>query len=171
MMEAEMRRNKILSHLKDVSEPIIARNFAEKFDVSRQVIVGDIALLRAEGNEILSTPKGYVIKTFSKEREQRRIVCQHSLERTLEELYLIVDHGGEVIDVIVDHPIYGEMVGGLNISSRIEADEFVKKVKNSNTALLAELTGGLHSHTITAKDPETIDRIIASLKEKELLYS
>ncbi|API89553.1 transcription repressor NadR [Marinilactibacillus sp. 15R] len=169
-MEAEIRRATLLSNLKEANEPIIARSFAEQFDVSRQVIVGDIALLRAEGQEILSTPKGYVMRSNSSERQERRIVCQHTFEQTLEELYLIVDHGGEVIDVIVEHPIYGEMVGGLNISSRLEANEFIQKIKNNKTTLLAELTGGLHSHTISAKDQLTLDQIVEALKEKNLIY-
>lgn len=169
-MEAEIRRATLLSSLKKASEPIIARNFAEQFDVSRQVIVGDIALLRAEGQEILSTPKGYVMRSNSSERQERRIVCQHTFEQTLEELYLIVDYGGEIIDVIVEHPIYGELVGGLSISNRVEANEFVQKIKNNKTSLLAELTGGLHSHTISAKDQLTLDRIVEELKKKNLIY-
>ncbi|MEC6747197.1 transcription repressor NadR [Marinilactibacillus sp. XAAS-LB27] len=168
-MEAETRREQIISMLSESNHPVVARVLAERFGVSRQVIVGDIALLRAEGQEILSTPKGY-IRRVETHIHKRRIVCQHHYERTQEELYTIVDHGGQVLDVIVEHPLYGEIIGGLNISSRMDVDDFLKAIEKNDTSLLAELTHGLHTHTISAKDEETLDKIAATLDEKNLLY-
>ncbi|WP_080146510.1 transcription repressor NadR [Marinilactibacillus piezotolerans] len=169
-MDANKRRKQILLSLASSTEPKIARKLADQFSVSRQIIVGDIALLRAEGHEILSTPKGYVMREPLVGQVKKRIVCQHSFDQTLEELYCIVDHGGAVIDVIVEHPVYGEMIGGLNISNRVEADTFMQQIKEHQTSLLAALTNGLHSHTITAKDSDTLEAIITDLKEKNLLY-
>ncbi|WP_225743972.1 transcription repressor NadR [Marinilactibacillus sp. Marseille-P9653] len=168
-MDAELRRERILSTLSESEQPIVARKLAEMYKVSRQVIVGDIALLRAEGQEILSTPRGY-----TKRNEQpvlkKRIVCQHHYEQTQEELYTVVDYGGQIIDVIVEHPIYGELIGGLNISSRLEADDFLQEIQKNKTTMLADLTNGLHSHTISAKDEATIEKIIATLEHKKILY-
>ncbi|WP_208560148.1 transcription repressor NadR [Marinilactibacillus kalidii] len=168
-MDAEIRREQILAILSKTDEPIIARKLAEQFTVSRQVIVGDIALLRAEGHDILSTPKGY-IKKIEMNRLTKRIVCQHNYDQTLEELFTIVDHGGEILDVIVEHAIYGEIVGGLNISNRMEATAFLEKLNKNHTSLLADLTDGLHSHTISAKDEVTLAKIVEALEKKNLIY-
>lgn len=169
-MDAESRRENILKQLKESSSPIVARTLAKEFDVSRQVIVGDIALLRATGEDILSTPKGYVMKESSGSRFKKKIVCQHDPEETRDELYSIVDLGGEVIDVFVEHPIYGEINGTLNITSRKEVDDFIEQVTRHKTALLSELTEGLHIHTIAVKDKETAEKIEERLLEKGYLY-
>ena len=54
-ISGEERREKIIQKLKTSEKPISATTFAKIFDVSRQVIVQDVALLRANGNSIIST--------------------------------------------------------------------------------------------------------------------
>lgn len=169
-MEAEQRRDEILSLLQNSTAPVVARTLAETFDVSRQVIVGDIALLRAAGQDIYSTPKGYLMRKAVAPGITAQLVCTHSREETKEELYTIVDTGGEVLDVIVEHPLYGIIRGDLNISSRLEVDEFLDELNETDTSLLSTLTHGIHTHTIRAKDEETRDKVIAKLKEKGFLY-
>lgn len=169
-MNAEERRELIKNKLKNNEGPIVARNLASSFDVSRQVIVGDIALLRAAGVDIHSTPKGYVMRKAQKEGVTTQLVFNHLPEETKEELYTIVDNGGEVIDVLVEHPIYGIISGELNVSNRVEADEFLDKVKEYDNVLLSNLTEGIHTHTIYAKNESLLRRIEEVLSEKGFLY-
>lgn len=171
LMIASKRRKEIVNQLKGSSEPIVARELAEKYDVSRQVIVGDIALLRASGEDILSTPNGYTMRLHTETRYKKKIVCQHSKEQTKEELSLIVEHGGEIIDVSVDHPIYGEMNGALNIQNKEDIESFIRQINQEEVSLLSDLTDGLHTHTISAKNKNTIETIEKALEEKGLLYS
>lgn len=169
-MEAKKRRDKILSELKGSSKPIVARALADKYNVSRQVIVGDIALLRAGGEDILSTPKGYVMHVVSGIQYKKKIVCQHRREQTREELQTIVNLNGEIIDVNIEHPIYGEIHGTLNISSNDDIDVFLNQITENDASLLSELTEGLHTHTIAAKNKEIVEKIESELKEKGFLY-
>lgn len=169
-MGAKKRREQLLSDLKYSSHPIVARELAEKFQVSRQVIVGDIALLRAAGEEILSTPKGYVMRVASGVQYKKKIVCQHTRQQTREELQIIIDLDGEIIDVSVEHPLYGELNGTLNISSYADIDEFMEQITANDTSLLSELTEGLHTHTIAAKNREKVEMIESKLKKKGFLY-
>jgi hypothetical protein len=169
-MEASKRRDKIMERLKKASTPVVARELADSYDVSRQVIVGDIALLRASGEEILSTPKGYIMRPSVDSHYKKKIVCQHSKDQTEEELLTIVRLGGEVIDVIVEHPLYGEMSGALNIRSQDDVRTFLEQLDREEASLLSDLTDGLHTHTISAKNKDIIGKIEESLKTKGLLY-
>lgn len=169
-MEAEQRRDEILSLLKNSTAPVVARALAETFDVSRQVIVGDIALLRAAGQDIYSTPKGYMMRKAAAQGVTTQLVCLHSREETKDELYTIVDTGCEVLDVIVEHPLYGVIRGELNISSRLEADDFLDELNETETSLLSTLTHGIHTHTVRGKDEATLGRLVEKLKEKGFLY-
>lgn len=170
-MEAEERRVTIINRLKESEEAIVARTLATEFDVSRQVIVGDIALLRASGEDIISTPKGYLIQNNKNTGVSRSVVCQHSPLDTLDELYTIVDLGGEVVDVTVEHPIYGLIQGRLMISSRLEANEFNALIEKNPSALLSTLTNGLHTHTIKAPSEERLEQIVEALNEKGYIYN
>lgn len=169
-MEAAQRREAIRQKLTEAQEAVVARELAEAFDVSRQVIVGDIALLRAAGLDILSTPKGYLLKKQSEKGVQRSVVSQHLPADTRDELYTIVDLGGEILDVTVEHPIYGLIRGDLNIASRLEADEFIEKIGKNPSALLSTLTDGLHMHTLRAKDEARMTKIQEALRKKGYLY-
>ncbi|MCC5889329.1 MAG: transcription repressor NadR [Alkalibacterium sp.] len=170
-MEAEERRQAIIELLSESDEAIVARALASTFNVSRQVIVGDIALLRAAGEDIVSTPKGYLKQSTTDKGVSRSIVCQHVPEDTRDELYTVVDLGGEIVDVTVEHPVYGLIQGNLMISSRLEADEFIAEIEKNPSALLSTLTNGLHTHTIKAQSAERIDKIVEALKEKGFIYN
>lgn len=171
-MEPSVRREQIMSILKKATAPVSATALAKSFQVSRQIIVGDIALIRATGINITATPKGYVLHggVFAEDRYTGKLASGHTAEETRKELYAIVDNGGEVIDVIVEHPIYGELSGQLNIASRHDADQFLEKIKHTQANLLSELTQGVHLHTIACKDKQTFDRIFQSLSKLGLLY-
>lgn len=169
-ISAHRRREAITASLTQATEAVSASAFAERLQVSRQVIVGDIAILRAQGLDILSTPKGYFMgfqvsnpgKTFT-------IACQHDQVLAREELYTIVDQGGKLLDVMVEHPVYGQLVGQLAIASRYDADAFLAKIQAENTHLLSHLTGGVHVHTIACSSQEAMERILAGLRGLHIL--
>ena len=169
MEKASKRREYIRKALMESSAPITASRFADELDVSRQIIVGDVAILRASGLDILATPRGY-IATSEKERTYPytgMIACRHEADQLREELYTIVDYGATVIDVTIEHAIYGELSGKLDLSSRYDVDLFMDKVeKEKNSAPISTLTEGVHLHRIGCRDIETFDRIKSKLLEK-----
>lgn len=164
------RREKLLDILRNSDVPTSANSLAERFGVSRQVIVGDIAILRAAGNAITSTSKGYVLEEKGTKKQypyEGVIAVCHSAEQLAEELYDIVDFGGAIINVTIDHPIYGTIEGNMDVTSRYEADLFIEKsVACDHAALLSTLTDGIHIHRIGARDKKTFDLIKKVLTEK-----
>ena len=167
-MTGAIRRQNILAELNDATAPINATKLAEMNGVTRQIIVADIALLRAAGNNIRAEHRGYVLdRTIGEIR--KKIVCKHPKENVVDEFYAIVDNGGKVIDVQVEHSIYGVISADMSISSRFDADEFVRNVSESGATQLSDLTGGVHVHTIGVKDEVTFDRICAKLDELGIL--
>lgn len=164
------RREKIIREIQKSDKPLTASKLAGMFGVSRQIIVGDVALLRASGIEIIATPRGYVLDR----QEQglvRTIAVKHHKEDLAEELYTIVDMGGHVIDVIVEHPIYGQLTGKLHITSRYDVDRFIDKVNHEKAKPLSQLTDGLHLHTIEYPDEQTLERILNALDKKGYLFT
>ena len=169
-MTSAQRRESIVSLLKDTTQPISAAALAKQLNVSRQAIVGDIALLRAAGMDILSTPRGYIVAPLMQnDGIVRTIACNHTPENMEKEIYTIIDNGGALIDVIVEHRIYGQLTGQLNIFSRYDADEFIKSTKEQNAPLLSKLTNGVHLHTIRCKNEETFQRIVSALENANIL--
>lgn len=163
------RKEKIIEEIKKSDKPISASTLAKKLGVSRQIIVGDVALIRASGTNIIATPRGYILD--SKQQNQTyTIAVNHSQEQMTDELYTIVDLGGCAIDVIVDHPVYGQLTGKLHLSSRYDVDQFIKKVNNNQAKPLSQLTDGLHLHTIQCPNEDTYQRIVSALDEKGYLF-
>lgn len=163
------RKEKIIEEIKKSDKPISASTLAKKLGVSRQIIVGDVALIRASGTNIIATPRGYILD--SKQQNQTyTIAVNHSQEQMADELYTIVDLGGCAIDVIVDHPVYGQLTGKLHLSSRYDIDQFIKKVNNNQAKPLSQLTDGLHLHTIQCPNEDTYQRIVSALDEKGYLF-
>lgn len=170
-MEGNERRKEILRQLKLTDKPISASKFAKEFGVSRQIIVGDVALMRAAGDEVMATARGYKLETKKAARGRlAKIAVQHDATKTQEELETIVAHGGEVVDVIVEHEIYGELVGGLHIKTQKDVDDFMDSYRNSNAALLSNLTNGIHLHTIRYTKEGDLVKIKEALAEKGILY-
>ena len=168
-MNNEQRRKGILKKLKASNEAISANVFAEMFSVTRQIIVADIALLRASGYPIRAEHRGYVLEKVEKNDIVKRIVVKHGMEEVKNELYIIVDNGAKVVDVIVEHSVYGKLSAELNLSSRYDVDKFLQKVKEAEASSLSDLTEGLHIHTISLKDEESFGRIVEQLNELKIL--
>lgn len=128
MSAAQARRQAVAQALEEAVGPVSAAALAERFSVSRQIIVGDVALLRAGGTDILATPRGYLLGGRGGGVE-RTVACVHAPEEMERELNAIVDAGGEVVDVIVEHPVYGQLTGLLGVRSRYDVAEFVRRVE------------------------------------------
>lgn len=167
-MEAQTRRKAIAQRLEEAGGPISAAALAREFSVSRQIIVGDVALLRAEGMSIAATPRGYVLPRQSAGLI-RTLACCHRGEEMEAELNAVVDQGCTVVDVIVDHPIYGQLTGPLQLSSRYDVSQFIARCREASAAPLSQLTEGVHLHTISCPDEEAFLRVHAVLREMGML--
>ena len=167
-MRAEERRQAIRELLQNSKQPVSASALAARFAVSRQIIVGDIALLRAAGAEISATPRGYVIL-----RETaglvRQVAVQHDAAGMEAELNAMVDQGCTVLDVTVEHPVYGQLTGPLQLSNRHEVAEFLRRCSQSDARPLSDLTEGIHLHTLSCPDEGAFQRVRAALAELGVL--
>ena len=164
-MKAEERRRAIAQTL-TADKPISATTLAGEFSVSRQIIVGDIALLRAGGMNIVATPRGYKLGGVT--GLVRTLACFHSGEDTEQELLTMVDEGCTVIDVVVEHPLYGQITGQLSLSSRYDVQQFIEKSRN--TAPLSSLTDGVHIHNLQCPDEDAFLRVCRKLEALGMVY-
>lgn len=171
LLDGAQRREEVIQILSESSSPISGTELARKLGVSRQVIVQDIALLRAINKNILSTNKGYLLFEPGKEMgESKKTICvRHTTEQVLDEFYTIVDLGGKVLDVVVEHELYGQIAVDLIVASRQDADEFYQKMQSNQAKPLKELTEDIHYHTIVAKDEASLTRIECALEKKGYL--
>ena len=168
-MNAAQRRSQILQLLRESRRPLSASALAGGLGVSRQIIVGDVALLRAAGADITATPRGYVI--LSPSGLVRRVAVRHRPDQMEEELTLMVDQGCTVLDVMVEHPVYGQLTGRLDLSSRYDVKEFIRKVSESRSHPLSALTDGIHLHTLSCPDEEAWQRVRQALEQAGFLLT
>jgi len=170
MMDTRERRETLLALLHEANKPLTGAELAGQYGVSRQVIVQDIAILRASGADIFATPQGYLIVSCAAANEVQTVVaCRHTIEQIEEEIGIVVDRGGCVLDVIVEHPVYGELRGSLMITNRRELVLFIEKLKQSKASPLSALTGGIHLHTLQAPGQEAMAEILAALDQAGIL--
>ena len=167
-MEAAQRRAAILSKLEQADRPVSAAALAREFAVSRQIIVGDIALLRAGGVDIAATPRGYVLPRESAALI-RTVACVHDREGMARELEIMVDNGCQVVDVVVEHPIYGQLTGQLHLSSRYDVQEFSRSISESSAKPLSDLTGGIHLHPLRCPSEAAFQRVRSALEAEGFL--
>ena len=163
MSAAQARRQAVAQALEEAVGPVSAAALAERFSVSRQIIVGDVA-------RILATPRGYLLGGRGGGVE-RTVACVHAPEEMERELNAIVDAGGEVVDVIVEHPVYGQLTGLLGVRSRYDVAEFVRRVEEHGARPLSALTGGIHLHTVRCPDEKTFRRVRKSLEAENFLLN
>ena len=172
-MDTNTRRKEILNMLQRADQPLSATYIAGVFHVSRQIVVGDVALLRASGHQIDSTPRGYLLNSSADDVSPfpfvGMVACSHTSEQVAEELYTIVDFGGCAMDVTIEHPIYGQLSGTLDIHSRYDTDRFVEKVSQQSSQPLSVLTSGIHLHRIGCRDEAAFLRIKDALRDKGFL--
>ncbi|ASK62579.1 transcription repressor NadR [Virgibacillus phasianinus] len=165
------RQALILDSLKAEHRPITGSEFAQKANVSRQVIVQDVSILKAKNEPIIATSQGYMYiqETPNEAAHKLIIACKHHPDQTENELNIIVDHGVLVKDVTVEHPVYGDLTASLMVSNRSEVQNFIKKIQDTNAAYLSTLTEGIHMHTIEADTKEKIEAACEDLKKADIL--
>lgn len=169
-MNSNERREKLLHILRTSNRPVKGVELAKELKVTRQIIVKDIALLRASGIDILATSNGYIIYTI--ENKEFEIKCKNhtSDEHLLLELQTIVDLGGKVKDVIVEHPTYGSIKAELNLSSNRDIKAFMEKSKKDGFKQLSSLSQDYHIHTIEVPNEKILEEIKKELKEENILF-
>ena len=166
-MRAAERRKEIVNIILSEKQAVSGGKLSEMLGVSRQIIVGDISALKADGYDILSTHSGYVIQGTP--LCERVFKVFHTREQTENELNTIIDFGGTVADVYVWHKVYGKMTATLNISSRHGVAQFLEGVRTGKSSELMNITGGYHYHTVRAESEEVLDNIQRALEEQKYI--
>lgn len=166
-LSGEERRNSILETLLSAKSPVSGNELAKKYEVSRQVIVTDIALIRTSHPDILATNNGYVMMSASSCR--RIFKVKHTDAQTEDELTTITDLGGSVIDVYVEHKVYGTISAPLNICSKRDVNNFMSDLKSGVSSPLKNITEGYHFHTVEARSEDILNEIEKALREKQYL--
>lgn len=166
-MKAAERRNAIINLLLSEQDAVSGNALSERFGVSRQIIVQDITVLKGSGYDILSTHSGYIMQKSP--LKERVLKLHHTKEQTEDELSLIVELGGTVVDVFVWHKVYGKVEAKLNIFSGFQVKQFIEGIRTGKSSELMNITGGYHYHTIRAESEEILDRIENALKERSYI--
>lgn len=167
-MTPEERRAFVLGRLSEADGPLTGSELAREARVSRQVLVQDVALLRARGADIVSTTRGYVLASPA-QRPRALFKVFHDASRVEEELTLVVDLGGTVEDTLVNHRTYGRLSAPLGVSSRKDVSRFLAELGRSRSRLLSEVTSGYHFHHVSAPARATLDAVGRALDEHGLL--
>ena len=172
MVDGDIRREKLLDILKNSSGPVSGSSLSKALGVSRQAIVQDIALLRAGDSEIFATPKGYILYTQGQAKKYRRsFIVNHTKEQIVDELSLIVDNGGRVLNVIVAHDVYGQIQADLILENRQDVMAFYERMGSSKAGPLLQISNGVHIHTVEAASERILDNIERDLRERGYLVT
>ena len=171
MTDGATRRIELMNRLKQENRPLSGAELAKEFGVSRQVIVQDIALLRADGHDIVATNRGYVLREGSSDADipTRLVKVRHTVEQLEDELNTIVDLGGTVQNVMVNHRAYGKITADLDIRSRSGTARYLDDIRTGKSTPLMTVTSGYHFHRIAAESEEALDRIEAALAARGYL--
>lgn len=166
----EARRAFLVELLKNEHAALTGTELAKRSNVSRQVIVNDMALLKARNEPIIATSQGYLYLAQQQSSTfERQVASYHSADQTAEELNLLVDAGVTVKDVTIVHPVYGDLTASIMVSSRYDVEQFIRRMNETEAAPLLSLTEGSHLHTLTADAEEKLDAAIDSLKQRGFL--
>lgn len=168
-MDTKERRNAILAKLRASEIPLTGTALAKELGVSRQIIVGDIAILRATGIAVFATPQGYILPESAVAAIRTTLACRHDMHNLEAELLTIIDNGGKVLDVIVEHPVYGEIKANLMLASRRELKAFLDSLATCGAEPLSVVTGGVHLHTIEVPDKAVLWQIEEELNRQGIL--
>ena len=151
------RKEALIQLLKESQKPMNGQSLAEHFHVTRQIIVQDIAVLRADGAPILSTNRGYIYKENKANSFVHKLFkVKHKEEDMEQELLAIVDNGGRVQNILIDHPVYGEIETLLKLSCRRDVEHFLNQAESSDFRPLSELTDGIHYHLVEAESKQDL---------------
>jgi len=169
-MNAKERREKIRDILIQSDKKVKGSDLADLFQVSRQIVVGDMALLKASGLPVISTPRGYYLEHNRKNHAERTFVCIHQKRQAVREMEIIVAHGGIIHNVSIEHEMYGIITAELEIENEEDIRFFVEKMKETHFTLLSSISGGIHSHLIEAENEDQLDEIEKALRYAGFLY-
>lgn len=167
-MGGEERRRAIVGLLEESDQPLRGSDLAHACGVSRQVIVQDIALIKRDGLPVISTNRGYLLAK-GQTMPRRLFKVHHVPDQVGEEMTLVVDLGGTLEDIVVNHRTYGVISALLDVSSRSDVTRFLEDLKTSRSSPLSEITSGYHFHHVSARDEATLDRIQEALAERGFL--
>ena len=169
-MTGAERRKQLLETLRNADTPCSGAALGEHFGVSRQIVVQDIALLRSQGNEIISTNRGYLVPKTSDDarrtRPERVFKVHHTPPQAEEEMTCIVDLGGYIEDISIEHRVYGSISAPLNVGSRRDVARFMESIASGTSAQLSTITAGYHFHRVTAESEEVLDEIAQALADR-----
>ncbi len=170
-MDAVNRRKRISEIINNSESPVTGSELAGLLNVTRQVVVQDIALLRAGGMPIIATPSGYIkVDAITKTRSLKVFTCRHeTLEQAENELMIIVTGGGKIRDVIIEHPIYGEISGSLMLNTPEAVKNLIERLRRKDSMMLSSITNGIHMHTVEAPGEEAFDGIESELRSAGIL--
>lgn len=168
-MISKTRREYIKDLLNKDNIPKKGQELADELGVTRQIIVKDVAILRAEGINIIATPEGYMIPQKEILGLEKIIALSHGREDIGDELECVIKYGGIVKDVIVEHALYGEIKAMLMIKTPYDIQSFTEKIKEYDAEPLLSLTRGIHLHTIWVDSKENLEKIITELRTKGYL--
>jgi len=163
------RRDELLRRVRTEENPVTGTDLAQALGVSRQIIVQDVAVLRAAGEGIISTPRGYMLIGGQPTAQRAILVTRHARHDAVDELSIMVDQGLRVVDVVVEHPIYGELRAPLMFESRSDVLAWHERIEATGASLLSDLTDGVHLHTVETFQPERIERARAELRKHGFL--
>ena len=169
-MSSNERREKLLQILKKSDKPVKGSELSAELQVSRQVVVKDIALLRASGLEIIATSNGYIVLDSVKNEFKIKCKNHNSDDELYDELQTIIDLGGKVKDVIVEHPTYGVLKADLNVATNWDLRNFMQKAATNEFKQLSVLSPDYHIHTIEVDNDEIFEEIQKELKLKNILF-
>jgi transcriptional regulator of NAD metabolism len=170
-MNGEARREMIKQMLQESSQPLTGTALANALHVSRQVIVQDIALMRAEQLPILSTNKGYLLRPdqIPAAQPKRVFFVRHTTDQVMEEFMTVIELGGRILDVAVEHELYGSIRTELLIDNARDAEEFAERLKRCRDNPLKVLTDDCHFHTVCAPSEKLLDLIELELRARGFL--
>lgn len=154
--------------LRSSPEPITGSTFSDQLGVSRQAIVNDIAILRAAGEQITGSPRGYRMAD-DPPGVRALIRCDHPPDRGREEFEILLDRGITVLDVGVEHSVLGEVRAPILIETRADIDRCSETITEAGEMPLSAITRGVHSHMVRAPNRDALDAAMRELRERGIL--
>ena len=95
--------------------------------------------------------------------------CRHSFEELVDEGACIIEAGGRIEDVFVNHRVYGRISARLGLYSRMHVEELYRSLVSGASKPLMSVTDGYHYHTVAADDEAVLDEIEKILRAKGYL--
>lgn len=166
---SEERRDRLLGILRGAEVPVTGSALADELGVSRQVIVNDVAIVRACGEPVLGSSRGYLLTDDADDRPLATIACRHDVEGSRRELEVLVDRGLTVVDVVVEHPLYGEVAANLHVRSRADVDRAVELLDADGAQPLFALADGVHVHRVRFPNADALEAARRELAEAGIL--